>query len=110
MRAETTRNGFAESTHHTSAIAVDVSGRVLLSWGDPGRPYRSAIKAGHNGVGIATKAEDGSQWVSVMAMLEAMRRLGALSQTALDALDDVARPPVLGRERLVGRVETHVDD
>lgn len=66
--------------------------------------------AGHNGLGIATKAEDGSQWVSVMAMLEAMRRLGALSPTALDALDKVARPPVLGGGRLVGRVEAHADD
>lgn len=86
-------------------------GRIAAWWDGPMKSgAQGLLAAGRNGVGIATKAEDGSQWVSVMAMMEVMRRLATLSQTALDALDEVAQPPVLGGGRPVGRVEAHVDD
>ena len=46
MLAGSTRSGLTESTHRTSAIALDRRGRLLLTWGDPDIPvfYRSAVK------------------------------------------------------------------
>lgn len=46
MLAHTVRSGLIESLHRGSAIAVDVSGKILFEYGDPDRPifYRSAIK------------------------------------------------------------------
>lgn len=40
------RNGLVEATHHASAVAVDLEGRVVLASGDVGRPFffRSAAK------------------------------------------------------------------
>lgn len=63
------------------------------------------LAAGRDGVGIAVKSEAGSHSVAAMAMMLAMRRLGLLSATAVDALAEVATPPVLGGGRIVGRVE-----
>ncbi len=63
------------------------------------------LAAGRRGVGIAVKSDSGSHWVAAMGMMEAMRRLGMLSQAALEALEGVAHPPVLGGGRTVGRVE-----
>jgi L-asparaginase II len=62
------------------------------------------LAAARDGYGVAVKAEAGSAWVAAAAMMEAMRRLGALSPTAQNALDDVAGPAVYGGGRQVGRV------
>ncbi len=68
------------------------------------------LAAGRDGIGIATKSEAGSRSIAAMAMMEAMRRLGALSDAALAALEDVARPPVFGGGRVVGRIEPIATD
>lgn len=46
LLARSVRSGLVEATFAGSAVAVDTTGRVLASWGDPDLPlfYRSAIK------------------------------------------------------------------
>jgi L-asparaginase II len=43
---ETTRGGMVESRHRGSAVVCDAAGRVVMAWGDPGKPIyaRSALK------------------------------------------------------------------
>ncbi|MCJ7726978.1 MAG: asparaginase, partial [Acidimicrobiia bacterium] len=61
--------------------------------------------AHQSGVGIAAKCWSGEFEVAAMAAIEMMRRLGLLSDHPLEALADVAHPPVLGGGLPVGRFE-----
>jgi len=80
--------------------------RIAAWWPGPVKGGAAGLlAAAREGVGIAVKATDGSHWVAAAAMIEAMRRLGALPAAALTALEDVAAPPVWGGGRVVGRVE-----
>ena len=56
-------------------------------------------------LGVAVKSWDGSGVVAALAAAAAMDRLGVLSASALDALEVVIRPPVLGGGRTVGWLE-----
>jgi len=81
-------------------------GRIAAWWPGPLKGgAEGLLAAGREGIGIAVKSEAGSRSIAAMAMMEAMRRLGTLSTAALDALEDVARPPILGGGRVVGRIE-----
>lgn len=61
--------------------------------------------AHQNGVGIAAKCWSGEYEVAAMGVIEMMRRLGLLSDHPLEALAEVAHPPVLGGGLPVGRFE-----
>ncbi len=81
-------------------------GRIAAWFGGPVKGgAEGLLAAGRVGVGIAVKSDSGSHWVAAMGMMEVMRRLGMLSPAALEALEDVAHPPVLGGGRRAGRVE-----
>ncbi len=110
--ALTTSDRFATAAAAMSRFPSLVGGNLapdgrLAAWW-PGPMKRGAeglLAAGRDGVGVAVKSESGSHSIAAVAMMEAMRRLGALSSAALDALTDVAAPPVLGGGRRVGRIE-----
>ncbi len=61
--------------------------------------------AHQSGVGIAAKAWSGVFEVAVMGAIEMMRRLGLLSDYAIEALAPAINPPVLGGGRPVGAYE-----
>jgi L-asparaginase II len=63
------------------------------------------LAAGRHGIGLAVKSRSGSAVIASMAMMELMRRLGMLSVAAVNALERVARPPVLGGGRIQGFIE-----
>ena len=63
------------------------------------------LAAGRRGIGLAVKSRSGSPVIATMGMMELMRRIGLLSTAALNALDAVARPPVLGGGRTQGVIE-----
>jgi L-asparaginase II len=81
-------------------------GRFASWWSGPVKGgAEGLIAAGRNGIGIAAKSHDGDVDLAIAAMMEAITRVGLLSDAARDALADVARPPVLGGGRRVGAVE-----
>ena len=59
MRVATIRSGEVESTHEVSVVAVDSSGKILGTWGDPGVSffYRSAIKPFQATISLESGAE-----------------------------------------------------
>jgi len=61
--------------------------------------------AHQSGVGIAAKCWSGQFEVAVMAVIEMLRHLGLISEYPLQALADVANPPVLGGGVPVGAYE-----
>ncbi len=61
-------------------------------------------------LGLAAKADDGSFEAAVVAVVEALRRLGLVPDTAAPRLDGVATMPVLGRGEPVGRLEPAIDE
>lgn len=63
------------------------------------------LGAGRHGIGLAVKSRSGSAQIATMGMIRAMQTLGMLSTAAVDALTDVARPPVLGGGRIQGRIQ-----
>lgn len=79
----------------------------LAAWWDG--PMKAGAQgllgAGRHGIGVAVRSESGSSDIAVVAMFAVLRHLGLLSAAALDALGDVARPPVLGGGRPVGTIE-----
>lgn len=78
-------------------------GRLAAWWGGPVKVgAEGTLALARGGVGIAVKVRDGSPRATVPAAIEAARRVGMLSRTQLDALEDVRRPPVLGGGRPAG--------
>ncbi len=63
----------------------------------------AAASAG--GLGVAVKSSDGSFRAATVGLIEALRRLGFFSKTALDSLERFARPAVTGGTSNVGRWE-----
>ena len=81
-------------------------GKFAAWWGGPVKGgAEGLIAAGRNGIGIAAKSHEGDVNIAIVGLLEAIRLLGLLSQTAEDALHDVAKIPVLGGGRQVGVIE-----
>ncbi len=81
-------------------------GRFASWWAGPVKGgAEGLIAAGRQGIGIAAKSHDGDVDLAIAAMMEAITRVGLLSDAARDALTDVARPPVLGGGRRVGAIE-----
>jgi len=81
-------------------------GRFAAWWGGPVKGgAEGLIAAGRNGIGVAAKSHDGHVDIALAAMMEAIDRVGLLSDAARHALSDVARPPVLGGGRRVGAIE-----
>lgn len=107
-----TESRFAEVARAMSRFPAIISsntlneGRFAAWWGGPVKGgAQGLIAAGRNGFGIAAKSHEGDVDIAIVGMLEALRQLGLLSQTAQEALIDVARIPVLGGGRQVGTVE-----
>jgi hypothetical protein len=50
------------------------------------------------------KSRSGSGQIAAVGLLEVMRHLGALSPTAMQALAEVARPPVPGGGSIQGSI------
>jgi L-asparaginase II len=107
--AMTVDRRFAEVASATSRFPSLVAGnerpdgRLGAWWGGPLKAgAEGLIGAARHGVGIAAKSRSGSSSVAVMAMIEVMRSMGLLSGAALEALQDVATPPVLGGGDPVG--------
>jgi len=61
------------------------------------------------GYGLAVKSWDGSGSVANLAAVSALQQLDVLSPTALSALEEFLRPPVLGGGRPVGNLEPRFD-
>jgi L-asparaginase II len=81
-------------------------GRFAAWWGGPVKGgAQGLMAAGRHGIGVAAKSHEGNVEIAIAAMIEAMRRLGLLSQAATEALTDVAHIPVLGGGRRVGTIE-----
>ena len=81
-------------------------GKLAAWWDGPMKAgAQGLLGAGRHGVGIAVRSESGSGDVAVVAMVAVMRHLGMLSAAALEALADVAKPPVLGHGEPVGAIE-----
>jgi len=81
-------------------------GRFAAWWGGPVKGgAQGLIAAGRHGIGVAAKSHEGNVDIAIVAMMEAIRQLGLLSQVATEALTDVARIPVLGGGRQVGTIE-----
>jgi len=103
--------GFAEAATAMSrypALVADSSrpdGRLAAWWCGPLKVgAQGLIAASRDGIGIAAKSHEGSRGVAVMTLIEVIRLLGLLPYAAADALQDIARPPVLGGGRPVGAV------
>lgn len=81
-------------------------GKFAAWWGGPVKGgAQGLIAAGRNGIGIAAKSHEGNVDIAIVGLLEAIRQVGLLSQTAQDALADVAKIPVLGGGRRVGTIQ-----
>ena len=81
-------------------------GKLAAWWDGPIKAgAQGLIGAGRHGVGVAVRSESGSSEVAVIGMIAVLRHLGMLSGAALEALETVAAPPVLGRGEPVGTVE-----
>jgi len=58
-----------------------------------------------SGLGVAAKCWDGSGEVAALAAVSALAQVGAIGGAVVTALEEVARPPVLGGGERVGIVE-----
>jgi L-asparaginase II len=80
-------------------------GRLGAWWGGPlKRGAEGIIAAGRRGIGIAVKSRSGSPAIAVIGLVAVMSHLEMLPDAALDALEDIASPAVLGGGRRVGAV------
>jgi len=78
-------------------------GRFGMWWGGPAKAGAMGLfGAGRNGVGLAARSRSGQSWAAVVALAEAARRLGLLTDAMWHGLADVVRPPVVGGGRPVG--------
>lgn len=109
ISAEPEYSATARAVHRFSALAGsnDRSDGQLSAWWDG--PIKAGaqglIGAGRHGIGIAVRSESGDGDIAVVGAIAVARKLGLLSQAALDALADRARPPVLGGGMRVGTIE-----
>lgn len=97
------------ASHRYPALVADnvrEDGRFAAWWSGPVKAgAQGLVAAGRHGIGIAAKSHEGSLDIAVVGIIEVSRRLGLLPDVALDALDDVARPRVLGGGQPVGTTE-----
>ncbi len=94
---------FAEATTANHRYAALSSGnerpdaKVGAWWDGPLKVGAAGLlAAGRNGIGIAAKSWSGDKNIAVVLLIEGARRLGLLSAAAIAALEDAARPVVLG--------------
>lgn len=81
-------------------------GKLAAWWDGPMKAgAQGLLGAGRHGIGLAVRSESGSGDIAVVAMVAVMRHLGLLSAAAINALADVAAPPVLGHGEPVGTIE-----
>ncbi len=81
-------------------------GRTGLWWGGPQKVGADGLYGlTRSGLTIATKAHSGRSDVAVAAALATAERIDALSPAMATALEDEARPHVIGGGRTVGRME-----
>ena len=62
-----------------------------------------------SGIGIAVKSWDGLGDIAGVGAVAALETIGALTDTAREALADIGSPPVLGGGRQVGTTESRVE-
>ena len=86
-------------------------GRFAAWWGGPVKGgAQGLIAAGRHGIGVAAKSHDGNVEIAIAAMMEVIRRVGLLSQAAIDDLVDVGTHSSAGRrppgwhDRTIGRL------
>jgi L-asparaginase II len=103
----------AAAVHRFPALVADNNrpdGRLGAWWDGPLKVgAQGLIGAGRHGIGLAVKSRSGDRQASVMALIAMARELGMLSDAALDALADVAVPPVMGGRQRVGAIQPAVD-
>ncbi len=81
-------------------------GAFAAWWGGPVKAgAEGLIGAGRNGLGFAYRSHDGSSPLAVTGLVALTTSAGALSPAAVEALAEIAHPPLLGGGRPVGRVE-----
>lgn len=107
--------GIYDATYRFSSLTADGerSEARLARWAG------GAVKGGamgcvgmahHSGLGVAAKSWGGQLEPAVLAVVEALRRLGLLPGHQYEQLADVASPPVMGGGRRVGRFEILTGD
>lgn len=108
----TTDQRFAAAAHAVQRFPAIVSSNTLTEgrfagwWGGPVKGgAQGLIAAGRNGIGLAAKSHDGNGAIAIAGLLEAIGRLGLLSDVAASALEDVAHIPVMGGGTQVGIIE-----
>ena len=85
---------------------VSPSGRISLQWGGSVKTgAEGSIAMVRQGVGIAAKSRAGNGAAAAAAALEVAERLGLLTDSMEEALDDVRAPQVMGGGRRVGAWE-----
>jgi len=85
---------------------IHPSGRISLQWGGPVKAgAEGSIGMVRQGVGIAAKSRTGNSYASAAAVLEVADKLGMLTDSMSEALEDVRRPAVLGGGDTVGTWE-----
>lgn len=103
----------AAAVHRFPSLVADNNrpdGRLGAWWDGPLKVgAQGLIGAGRHGIGLAVKSRSGDRRASVMALIAIARELGMLSDAALDALADVAVPPVLGGTHRVGAIQPALD-
>ncbi len=81
-------------------------GKLGAWWDGPLKAgAQGLLGAGRHGVGVAVRSEAGSGDIAVVGAIAVMAHLGLLSDAAIDALTEVAAPPVLGGGRTVGTTQ-----
>lgn len=102
------REAATAMTRYPSLVSSNLNGdAAVASWfgGPVKRGAMGIVAAGRHGLGVAVKSREGSARVALVGLISVLRSLGMLSDAALEALEDVAAPPVLGGGGRVGAVE-----
>lgn len=85
---------------------VRPDGRTGSWWGGPQKTGAEGLFAmTRGGVAVAAKAHSGRSEVAVAAALVTADMIGILPPAMADALQDQIQPPVVGGDRIVGRME-----
>lgn len=81
-------------------------GKLGAWWGGPLKAgAQGLLGAGRHGIGVAVRSEAGSGDIAVVAAIAVMAHMGLLSDAAVEALSEVAAPPVLGHGEPVGTIQ-----
>lgn len=81
-----------------SRINEELAGRAVVKTGAEG-VFAATVPG--QGLGVALKVADGASRASEVAIIAVLHRLGAVTETALRALSDIAAPAIINRRGLV---------